>query len=213
MDQSIWHEVFRILVTTIPKFVYPSWFSYLAEKIPADSPRARRDGPRFLSLLQVVTRCRSFADGRWNKSEVAITFGDYCVAYQIFNEAFAATYAGAHPRALEFAQAVRDLYAETKRPVLTNDVMEHLEWEKSLAHKWRAVAVRQKLIRYEEGTHEQNKKPLLPGPAQQATTFLPDPHLVFEERRDLGDEVRFIDPLSGEEQIFRRKGAKPSKKA
>lgn len=207
MDLEVWHEAFRILTTGIPQFVYPAWFAYLAEKIPVDSSRARRDVPRFLSFLQAIALCLSFSDGRREKSkQIEITFGDYCVAYLILNEAFASTYTGAHPRALEFAAAVRDLFQETKRPVSTNDVAAHLGWQKeSVAHKWKAVAVKAKLVEYDGGTHQNNKKPLLPGPAKKATTFLPDPALVFEERPDIGDKVEFINPLTGEKEEFNRK--------
>lgn len=212
MDKSVWIEVFRVLVTNVPEFVYPEWFAYVADQIPVENSRARRDVPRLLSLLEVIALCRSFSDARREKGKsIEINFADYCVSYQILHEAFASTYGGAHFMALKFAEAVRDLCDDTKRPVLTNDVMEHLNWEKALAHKWRVIAVRAKLVRYDEGTYPMNKKPLLPGPAQRATAFLPDPQLVFNERQDI-DDTTFIDPLSGEEKAFRREPKKPSKK-
>jgi hypothetical protein len=214
MDQLVWQEAFRILTTNMPKFIYPAWFAYLAEHIPVESSRARRDVPRLISFLKVIARCRSFSDGTDGAKEIEISFSDYCVAYAILNDAFASTYTGAHPRVLEFAQGVRDLHEETKRSVLTKDVQKHLNWEKeALAHKWRAAAVKQKLVRYEEGTHQNNKKPLLPDKARKATAFLPDPQLIFKERLDLGEEVTFVDPISGEERILRRSSAKSQNKS
>lgn len=214
VDIEVWHEVFRILSTAVPDFVYPSWFAYLADNIPSDSSRARRDVPRFLSFLQAIALCLSFSDGRREKSiQIEITFGDYCIAYVILKDAFASTYAGAHPRALEFAGAVRDLFQETNSPVSTQDVADHIGWQSEVAHKWKIVAVKAKLVKYDGGTYPNNKKPLLPGPAKNATSFLPIPELVFDERPDIGDEVRFIDPVAGEERIFRRDAKKSQKKS
>jgi hypothetical protein len=206
METNVWHEVYRILCKDVPKFRYPGWFNYLANQLPAGNPRSRRDGARFLSLLQAVARCRSFSDGRREKSNgvIEINFADYCVAYRILNKAFASTYAGAHPMALEFANAVRDLSPEGKKSVTTKDVAAHLGWKESVAHKWRRAALEQRLIEEERGTHPQNKKPVVPGPARIATTFLPDPLLVFREQPEIGDVVRYIDPLTGKGMILRR---------
>jgi hypothetical protein len=164
MDTSIWHEVYRILCADVPEFRYPEWFDYLAEQIPAADSRARRDVPRLLSFLQAVALCRSFSDGRREKSKgvIEIDFGDYCVAYVILREAFASTYMGAHPRAMEFASAVGELCSQTKKDVSTKEVAAYLGWTEPVDHKWRAEAVKQKLIQYKSGTYAQNKKPLLP---------------------------------------------------
>lgn len=215
IERSEWQEVFRILHGKPPQFVYPTWFDYLSDRTPAANSRARRDAPRFLSLLEGIALCRSFSDGRREKSKntVEINFADYCAAYRILNEALASTYAGAHPRALEFAAAVRQLYGQNQRAVTTKDVAAQLKWKEHLAHKWRIVAVRKKLVAYKPGTYASNRKPLLPGPARHATSFLPDPRLVFRKRRDVGDQVRFVDPLTGEKELLKRqsKSAKADK--
>jgi hypothetical protein len=179
MDRSIWQEAFRILCTKVPDFRYPEWFDYVAEQIPAEDSRARRDVPRFLSLLEAVALCRSFSDGRREeKKEIEIDFGDYCIAFLILSEAFASTYLGVHPMALEFAKAVRHLYSKRNKPITTRDVAEHLAWDAPVAHKWRVVAVR--------------------------TVFLPDPRVVFRERPDIGNVVRYVDPVTGQEKVIRR---------
>jgi hypothetical protein len=212
MDLSVWHEALRILCTDVPEFRYPEWFDYLGEQIPAEDTRARRDAPRFLSFLEAVALCRSFSDGRMEKSKVVeIDFGDYCVAYDILQEAFASTYVGAHPMAMEFASAVSYLCDQSKVHITTKDVATHLGWTDALAHKWRAVALKQKLIEYKPGTYPQNKKPLLPGPAEQPTTFLPHPRLVFLMRPELGEVAKYICPLSGQAVIIRRGGSGKSK--
>lgn len=205
---SICREAFRILTDEVPEFSYPEWFDYLADQIPAEDSRARRDAARFLSLLEAVALCRSFADGRRNKSkEIEINFADYCVAYPILREAFASTYAGAHPMAMEFARAVRQLCSKSKKHVTTKEVATHLGWNEAVAHKWRVEAVKQKVVQYKSGTYPRNQKPLLPGPAEHPTAFLPEPRLVFEARPELGTVVKYTCPLSGEALFMRRRKA------
>jgi hypothetical protein len=207
-EPRVWHEAFRILRENQPRFRFPGWFEYLGDRIPTENSRARRDVPRFLSLLQAVALCRSFSDGRRQEGkgqEMEIDFADYCVAFEILNEALASTYVGAHPNALRFAGAVRCLCSQTSAPITTKEVAAHLNWKESTAHKWRAKALRQKLIEYRPGTYPNNRKPLLPGSALHPTTFLPDPRLVFRGRQDVGEKVRWLDPLTGGEKVLRRR--------
>jgi hypothetical protein len=202
---SIWHEAFRILTDDVSEFVYPEWLVSVGEQVPVEDSRARRDSPRFLSFLEAVALCRSFSDGRRNKSKVIkINFADYCVAYSILKDAFASTYVGAHPMALEFARAVRQLCSKRKKDVLTKDVATHLGWSEAVAHKWRVEAVKQKLVEYKSGTYPQNRKPLLPGPTAHPTVFLPSPALVFRARPELGKVVKFVCPLTGEHLFHHR---------
>ena len=211
-ELSTWREAFRILCEDVPKFCYPEWFDYLARQIPARNSRARRDVPRFLRLLEAVALCRSFSDGRRKKSnEIEIDFADYCVAYSILGEAFASTYAGAHPMAMEFAKAVRELRGQSASEITTKEVAAHLGWTEAVAHKWRAEAAKQKLVQYKPGTFSQNKKPLVPGPTEHATAFLPDPRLVFLARPELGEEVKYITPMSGLQRTMRRRPTRKSR--
>lgn len=204
-------EAFRTLCTDVPQFLYQEWLAYVADQIPAEDPRARRDWARFLSLLEAVALCRSFSDGRHQKSKaIEINFADYCTAYPILREAFASTYAGAHPKAMEFARAVRQLCSKSKKHVTTKEVATHLGWTEAVAHKWRMEAVKQKLVQYKPGTYAQNKKPLLPGPSEHPTAFLPDPPLVIQARPELGRVVKYTCPLTGERLFMSRRKARRS---
>jgi hypothetical protein len=74
-----------------------------------------------------------------------------------------------------------------------------------LVYKFTKIAIRQRLIEYESGTRLWNQKRLLLGPIS-SSSFLPDPLFVFRKRRDVGDVVRYIDPLTGKKRILRRRG-------
>jgi len=196
IPKEVWQEAARALSRTQYEYRFPDWFASLAEWIPAEETRARRDADRFLSLLKAVACCRSFSDGRREESgEIEINLADYAVAFEILSDAFASTYRGVHIQALKFTDAVRRLNKKLDRPVTVKEVAQDLGWDRALAYKWAPAAVRNKLVEYQEGTHEKNQKFLLPvpGPALQ---FLPSPARVLGASKSLGDELHFVHPLT-----------------
>lgn len=203
---SVWHEAVRMLCTTRIQFRHPAWFSLLANEIPPDEPRARRDAAHFLSLLKAVALCRSHSDGRIKESgkEVEVNFADYCVAHRILSRAFASTFAGQHPRTLELANAVRTLSKELEKPVSVKEVASHLGWDQPVTYKYAKAAVKNRLVCFEPGFHLHNQKSLLPGAISQAG-FLPDPNLIFQDCKEIGDEVQYVDPLNGKHMVRRRR--------
>jgi Sigma-70 region 3 len=184
---------------------HPPWFDFLARQIPPDEPRARRDAVRFLSLLKAVTLCRRHSDGRIKVSqrEVEINFADYVVAHRIVSRAFASTFAGVHPRALTLSKAVRRLNRQLGRPASVKEIARHLGWDQTLVYKYVKESEKQKLVQYESGSHLWKQKRLLPGLISRPS-FLPDPNLIFPKCPEVGDEVRYFDPLTGKEIVMRR---------
>lgn len=206
-ELPVWHEAIRLLCKKIPRFRHPSWFNFLAKEIPPDEPRARRDAVRFLTLLKAVALCRSRSDGRHDESseEVEINFADYCVAHRILGRAFTSTFAGTHPRALKLAKAVRVLDKRLRRPVSVKELVHELGWDQALVYKYAKKAAKQNLVQYESGTRLHNQRRLLPGLISRPS-FLPDPNLIFRKCEEVGDEIRYIDPLNGREVVLRRGG-------
>jgi hypothetical protein len=200
----VWHEAIRLLNKKIPQFRHPEWFEFLADQMPPDEPRARRDAVRFLSLLKAVTLCRSQSDGRFEKSsaEIEINFADYCVAHRILNQAFTSTFAGVHPKALTLAKTVRVLNKRLGRPAAVKEIVDELGWDQALVYKYTRQAEEQKLVEYEPGTHLRNQKRLLPGLISRPR-FLPDPRLILQNCPEIGDEVSYVDPLTGSEVVTR----------
>jgi hypothetical protein len=203
----VWHEAIRLLSKKIPRFRHPAWFGFLAKEISPDEPRARRDAVRFLSLLKAVALCLSHSDGRIKESpaEIEITFSDYCAAHRILSRAFTSTFAGVHPRALRLSKAVRKLYKRLGTPVSVKEVIQELDWDQALVYKYVKIAEKQNLVQYEGGSHLHNLKRLLPGLISRPS-FLPDPNLILEKCPDVGDEVRYVDPLTGKDVVMRRGG-------
>ena len=204
-ELAVWQESTRLLCKRIPTFRHPPWFDFLARRIPSDEPRARRDAVRFLSLLKAVTLCRSHSDGRFRacSKEIEVNFADYCVAHRILGRAFTSTFAGAHPRALKLAKAVRILHEQLHGSVSVKELVKRLGWDQALVYKYAKNAAKQNLVHYEPGTHIHNQRRLLPGLISRSS-FLPSPDVIFRKCEEVGDEVRYVDPLSGRESVMRR---------
>ena len=201
----VWHEAVRLLCKKIPRFRHPEWFTFLAREIPSDEPRARRDAVRFLSLLKTVALCRSHSDGRYRNSQttIEIDLADYCVAHRILSRAFASTFAGVHPQVLELAKGVRRLHKELRRPVAVKELAHELGWDQALIYKYVKSADKQKLVQYEIGSRQFNQKRILPGLIARPG-FLPDPKLIFQNCKEVGEEVRYVDPITGKSRVMRR---------
>jgi hypothetical protein len=200
----VWQEAIRILCKTTPKFLYPCWFDCLAKHIASGEPRARRDSVRFLSLLKAIALCRGYSDGRIEKrtADILIDFADYCVAYRVLNRAFSSTFVGAHPRAIRLAKAVRTLHKIVKRPVAVKELSQTLHWPPALVYKYVKEAQSRNLVEYEEGFHVWNRKRLLPGIVSRPG-FLPAPDLLLKKCKGVGDQARFIDPLTGKTVVMK----------
>jgi hypothetical protein len=205
---EVWREATRLLTEKCPKFFYPSCSKFIAERIPAENTRARRDANRFCSLWEAVAMVRSFSDGRRNKDceRLAINFADYCTAYEILNEAFSSTYSGSHPQALRVAECVRELHKEFKHSVTVAELVENLNWDRQLTYKWLTAAVKQDLVRLEPGTSAKNVKRYSPG-RSQATRFLPNPVDVLNHCGELDELCEFLDPLTGKGKKLRHSKA------
>jgi hypothetical protein len=203
-DMAVWHEVFRILRHQVPNIEYPEWFSSLANHIPSSDTRARRDSPRFLTLMEAVARCRSFSDGRALNSKVLrIDFADYCVAFRILNEAFSYTYRGAHPLALQVAEAVQEFYDEQSQPIAFNQLVSATGWGAPLARKWLKEALEHKLVDELPGARKNNLKLYIPRESSEFR-FLPRPSTVLRECAELGTTVTYVDPLTGQRKKLHR---------
>jgi energy-coupling factor transporter ATP-binding protein EcfA2 len=189
---EVWQEAVRLLLASYQQpFSFPPWFRYVAEQVPVENVRARRDWKRFLGLMESVALC-SPDPGR----DGEITFADYCVGYRIFNSALTASTHAVNENELRLLTVIREMYKEFGRPVTIKEAGNRLGWNSSVSHKYKQAALRHKLIEYEPGTREKNIKRLLPV-AGASAAFLPNPVKVFADLTELGPSVEFVDPISG----------------
>jgi hypothetical protein len=125
------------------------WASTLADllqvdTLPQDITRLRRDFPRLLTLVQVITllyqqQRTCDADGR-----LIATVDDYAMAYHLVAEPFARSVHGLSARAVKVAEAVRALYdakhdaktAHDEAYITIRELTTHLRWASRTVHKW-----------------------------------------------------------------------------
>ena len=200
---AVWRKAIRLIKDSYEAdFPFPSWLGYVAEQVPRDKVRSRRDWKRFLALIQVIALCRSQADG--NKE---ITFADYCVAHRIFNSAFTATAYKLNENVLDLQKAVIRLHKKLGRAVTTKEIGEALGWQEGMTYKFVREAVKHKLVQQESGTREKNVKLILPVPDSYGT-FLPSPRTVLDHAKELGSSIKFLDPITGEWKTVSRTAEK-----
>jgi hypothetical protein len=192
-DVEVWQEAMRQLVSAYKKrYEFPAWFEYIVEQIPKERPRFRRDWKRFLGCIEAIALCRSQVD-----ASEEITAADYCVAYRILNQAFTAAAFEVGENELAVQRTVTRLSNRFGRAVKISEIRDSLKWGDGMTYKHVRAAVKQKLIRYEPGTAEQNVKRLVPI-ERGSSTFLPSPEQVLQNAEGLPQSVEYVDPLTGE---------------
>lgn len=177
----------------------PRWLEYVAEHLPLDQVRVRRDWARFLALCQAIALCR-----RGSGEEPAnIRFADYIVAYKIFEPALAATARAMHPREVQLVGAVEKLSGGSRHGVTPKAIADLLGWERPLVYKYLEMAAEHQSLEYESGTHERNQKFVVPARVAHGG-FLPSPRVVLEHVAELPNVIKFIDPFMGKRKVLKR---------
>jgi hypothetical protein len=168
---EVWQEAVGLLRQRYSPFGFPGWFEFVAEQVPKDQVRARRDWKRLMGLMEAVALCRPNSE-----SEKQITIEDYCIAYMILNPALTATNYVVSESELQVQKAVRDLHKKLGRAVTIDEVKDHVGLAYGVAYKYVGKAIKHHLIEHESGTREKNKKPLLPI-GNESGSFLPHPNM------------------------------------
>jgi hypothetical protein len=199
---TVWRAATSLLTARPGDFENPpAWLDFVADQVPRDNVRVRRDWPRFLTFCCAVALC----SGRRKKDvPLNITFEDYCVAYKILNPVFAATLEGIPTEEIELVRAVAKLDDGNGRGATVGMITESLGWKSALVYKRLRAACAKKLISRVPGSHERNQK-YYRATERLVGRFLPSPRTVLENRPELGGEVIYVNPFTGERTRIRAK--------
>lgn len=199
-DIPVWQMATSLLTYKEGDFDQPpSWLPYVAERLPLGKVRVRRDWDRFLSFCSAIALCR--IGGRRDRP-TDLTFGDYCVAYEIFEPVFAATLRGVRTQELALGRAVAILNKCLRRAATVKEIAGALKWKESLVYKYVPRAVSKGLVEYEPGrAKEANLKRVL-AIDDGAEVFLPRPFSVLKDNPEIGKEVEYVDPFTGIEMVI-----------
>lgn len=200
-DLPVWRKALSLLVCKKGDFKNPpSWLRYVAEQLPLERVRVRRDWDRFLSFCKSIALCR----GDWHpKRSVNITFGDYCVAYLILEPVFASTLRGLHSQEVVLRKTVASLNRQLNRAVTIVEIANELDWKKPLVYKFVKSGTKNGLLEYEDGTREKNVKRII-ARQEDSGRFLPSPRLVLRNNPEVGDEVTYVNPFTGVSKTLER---------
>jgi hypothetical protein len=198
-DLPVWQRATSLLVPKEGDFKNPPrWIRYVAENLPLGKVRVRRDWDRFLSFCDAIALCRG---GSRLERPLDITFADYCVAYLIFEPVFASTIQGVRTQELDLRNAVVKLNTKLRRAATVQEIGGELGWKQSLVYKYVKNALERRVLEYEPGAREKNVKRLVARlDANQG--FLPKPAVVLKNNPEIGKEIEYVDPFSGETMLI-----------
>lgn len=201
VNLELWRTATAMLCPQPGDFEHPpDWINYVAEHLPTDEIRLRRDWTRFLAFLRAIALCHPRPkDGR----PLDICFRDYCVAYTIFEPVLYANITEAPAEDLQLSRAVAALAKRKKRAVKIKELLKYLNWNHSMVYKHIKSAVRNRLVKYEPGTREKNEKRLL-ARAETTKGFLPTPTAVLQNNPNIGKKVKYVHPFTGKWKTVRR---------
>jgi hypothetical protein len=192
---TVWRVATSLLTSRPGDFEQPpAWLDFVADQVPRDNVRVRRDWPRFLTFCCAVALC----SGRRKKDALLnITFEDYCVAYKILNPVFAATLEGIPDKEVELVRAVAKLAAQHERGVTVDEIAESLGGKYPPVRKRVLAACEKKLISLVPGTNKRNVK-YYRATERPVGRFLPSPRTVLDHCPELGGEVTYVNPFTGD---------------
>src|SRR5262249_52617036 len=191
-----------------PQEVVIPWAQTVAERLdtatlPRDITRLRRDFPRLLTLVKVITMLYQRQRTCDASGRLLATVDDYAMAYALVAEPFARSAHGISTRAQEVAEAVQQVYADKQVQtdkdqdvyVTVKDLAKHLRWATRTVQKWIEQAESADLIDVQRGTPGTPLK-LRPGTSDTAASLalLPTPEHVAEA---VGGSLAAIHPLTG----------------
>jgi hypothetical protein len=193
-----WHKVQRILEDRVDfEIVFPEWFDQVAEGVFVKGIGARRYYPAFVEACRTVCLIRSFQANRKvsEDSTLLLEFADFAIAALIFDGIFVESLNRHEGSALEVRESVRAI-ADRRggEPVQARDLARELGISLDRAYARLREAEEAGTIRRVNAPEKDNRKFYLPAPKPR---FIPDPEKLFRQLEDIGDDVRFVHPLTG----------------
>jgi len=201
-ERRVWHTVHRLLEKKIGTTVtFPSWFEEIPRRLFVDDLRVRRYYPAFVEACRTVCLIRSFQpDRKLSKhGELVVDFADLAITALIFDSVFVESLHLGKGAGEATRRIVEEIAARKKRPVEAKDIMSELKISKDKAYSKLRYAAKAGVIRQVNEPQRSNRKSYLFNPRPH---FVPDPRKLFRKLKDLGETVRFVHPLTGEQVVY-----------
>jgi len=204
-EPRIWHEIHRILENRIGiEITFPKWWNRVAELLFVDDLRVRRYYPAFVEACRTVCFIRSFLPHReYVKGQpLEVEFADFAITALIFDGVFVESlHRQEGPKEIT-RRLVEELSSTKGRAVGVRDLVRRLGISKDRAYTQLRRAKDAGLLRQANKPEKGNRKMYLPAARPR---FVPDPEKLFQELEELGPDVLFVHPVTGEWVAYRRK--------
>lgn len=204
-ELQTWKMVHRVIEERAGlDIVFPEWFDEVAGSVFVDDVIVRRYFPAFVEACRTVCLIRSFQ--RYPElpegARVTVDFADFAIAALIFDGVFVESLHRKEGSALETRRAIERASAKRDgKPVQAEDLARELEISLDRAYTRLREAENAGVIRRANPPEKDNRKFYLAAPRPR---FIPDPENLFKEVTGAGDEVRFVDPLTGDSITYSR---------
>ena len=203
-EKRVWRIVYRLLKersTTIGIRI-PEWFDQMAEKTNRDDIRVRRYYPALVEACKTIALIRSFQTNEPGQHQsIEVSFADFAMAVLIFDDVFVESIHGKFGPSIETSRAVERICKEKGRSIRCEDFAEGLSISTSRAYRLLRKAEAAGTIRLVNKPEKNNPKFFRPVKRR----FAPDPEELFNELPEVGDEARFVHPVTGDLVIYRRR--------
>jgi hypothetical protein len=204
-ELRVWRTVHRLLEGLVgTKITFPKWFKEIADRLFVDDLRVRRYYPAFVEACRTVCLIRSFLPHRkrGKRGELEVDFADFAITTVIFDPVFVESLHLGKAAGETTRRLVDEIAVEKERPVRAKDVAHKLGISMDQAYSKLRYAERMGVIRRVNKPEKGNRKTYLATPRPR---FVPDPEKLFQKIKNLGPEVKFVHPITGDWVIYRRK--------
>jgi predicted AAA+ superfamily ATPase len=130
---------------------------------------------------------------------LVVDFADFAITALIFDSVFVESLHLGKGAGEATRRIVEEIAARKKRPVEAKDIMSELKISKDKAYSKLRYAAKAGVIRQVNEPQRSNRKSYLFNPRPH---FVPDPRKLFRKLKDLGETVRFVHPLTGEQVVY-----------
>jgi len=201
-ERFTWRFVHRLLEKRIGvEISFPSWFSKVADQVPADDLRSRRYYPAFLEVCRTICLIRSFQRHAGEVRRLEVDFVDYAISSLLFDRVFVESLRPGKSVNEYTRDDVKRLCEKKKTPIGAKDLALSLHISKDQAYGKLRRALAAKTVSRANKSEWGNRKLYIPAPRMR---FVPDPRKLFREL-ELDEVVRFIHPVTGKTVVYRRK--------
>jgi len=181
----------------------PSWFRRVAQGTYAKDVRVRRYFPAFIEACKVVALLRCFQRFKSPPTRIEIDFADFAITTEIFEGVFTESLHRGSGGTLETAKTLEILSKNLDGAAVDAKALaKHLGIPRDKAYQLLRRASTIGAIRKVNAPARTNRKLFLPVPLPR---FIPDPKIIFDSSPEIKSPVKFVDPFTGEDIIFRRR--------